>query len=379
MLACSFRRSDAKRLPPELRGLSSQTTMLFPVGPVALLRALRFGLAEFGEMKPLLRRIFLEGNEPVPERLKALVHTLLGAHLARTLAGRGIDHLHVHHGYFASWAGLVAARLLKINFSLTLHGSDLLIRKAWLDVKLAECEFCLTISDYNRARILETYKTDAAKVIVQHLGVEIPRLHAEAIHHGEALRILSVGRLHPVKNHAFLIRACELMRKRGVRLRCDIAGEGPDRPKLQRLVDHLGLTREVHLLGHVPHRLLPEHYRSAHLVVVTSRSEGIPLCLMEAMAHGRIVLAPAITGIPELVIDGVTGFLYQAGSLEDFVRKSTMIWSRTADWEPIRRAGRQHVIEYFNRRSNLEAFAETFIHRLIGIPEGAIDEAALLQ
>ena len=60
-------------------------------------------------------------------------------------------------------------------------------------------------------------------------------------------------------------------------------------------------------------------YRHADVAVLTSRSEGIPLVLMEAMARGRIVLAPAITGVPELVIPGKTGFLYAAGTLKDLV------------------------------------------------------------
>ena len=61
--------------------------------------------------------------------------------------------------------------------------------------------------------------------------------------------------------------------------------------------------------------------------MLTSRSEGIPLVLMEAMARGKIVLAPAITGIPELVIAGKTGFLYEGGSLNDFVTQLLHIWS----------------------------------------------------
>jgi len=68
-------------------------------------------------------------------------------------------------------------------------------------------------------------------------------------------------------------------------------------------------------------------YDRADLVVLTSRSEGIPLVLMEAMARGRIVLAPAITGIPELVIAGKTGFLYEPGSLQDFVARLLFIRS----------------------------------------------------
>ena len=70
---------------------------------------------------------------------------------------RGVDHIHVHHGYFGSWIGMVAARLLGVNFSMTLHGSDLLLNGAYLDTKLKHCRFCVTISEYNRRYILEHF------------------------------------------------------------------------------------------------------------------------------------------------------------------------------------------------------------------------------
>ena len=74
------------------------------------------------------------------------------------------------------------------------------------------------------------------------------------------------------------------------------------------------LEKQVTLLGHVAREQMACYYDRADVVVLTSRSEGIPLVLMEAMARGKIVLAPAITGIPELVIAGKTGFLYEPGS-----------------------------------------------------------------
>jgi glycosyltransferase involved in cell wall biosynthesis len=96
------------------------------------------------------------------------------------------------------------------------------------------------------------------------------------------------------------------------------------------------------------------------MVVLTSKSEGIPLALMEAMAHGRTVLAPAITGIPELVVDGVTGFLYQPGSIEDFATKVETIHNSRPALRTIRYRARRHVLENFNRATNLAEFAELF-------------------
>ena len=88
-----------------------------------------------------------------------------------------------------------------------------------------------------------------------------------------------------------------------------------------------GLEDRVTLLGHLERQQMASLYDRADVVVLTSRSEGLPLVLMEAMARGKIVLAPAITGIPELVVAGKTGFLYDAGSLNGFVTRLLSIRS----------------------------------------------------
>ena len=98
------------------------------------------------------------------------------------------------------------------------------------------------------------------------------------------------------------------------------------------------------------------------MVVLTSRSEGIPLVLMEAMARGKPVLAPAITGIPELVIDGENGFLYSPGSLEDFVARVQSIYGSLATLGDLGRAAREQVQQHFNRDKNLDAFRELFLN-----------------
>ncbi len=299
---------------------------------IILLRALWLSMRRVDRLWSPVARIVFRGREGLLQRFKALVHTGLGACYAAMLEGCGVDHIHVHHGYFGSWIAMVAARLLGVGFSMTLHGSDLLLHGVYLDAKLEGCTFCLTVSEFNRHYILERHPTvDAAKVVVARLGVEISRHATRAVSaagaEGAPLRLLAVGRLHRVKNHAFLVRACGQLRDRGVRFECSIAGEGPEREKLEALIRICDLEGRIRLLGHVPRGRMDSLYDQADAVVLTSRSEGIPLVLMEAMARGKIVLAPAITGIPELVIPGKTGFLYEPGSLEGFVDRVLFIRS----------------------------------------------------
>ena len=143
-------------------------------------------------------------------------------------------------------------------------------------------------------------------------------------------------------------------------IRCLIAGEGPERRRLQRLIDELGLQETVELLGHVPQDELCRYYDEADLVTLTSRSEGIPLTLMEAMARGRLVLAPSITGIPELVKHNETGLLYKPGALEEFVWRIHQIHDNFAAYDSIRQAGRRHVRRHFHLDSNLRTLSNLF-------------------
>jgi len=368
--------------------------VLRPLRGVIVLLALWLCIRHMRRMRPLISRVLFHGWEGPIKRIKALAHTCLGACYAVLLEGRGIKHIHVHHGYLGSWIAMVAARLLGVEFSMTLHGSDLLLHAAYLDTKLENCMFCLTVSEYNRKYILEHFpKVDAERVVVARLGVEVGERLAPPIRRarGDAdrIKLLAVGRLHAVKDHAFLIRACAQLCGRGVNVECAIAGEGPERRNLELLIRKCRLEERVKLLGHVPRERMNSFYDQADVVVLTSRSEGIPLVLMEAMARGKIVLAPAITGIPELVIPGKTGFLYEAGSLDDFVARLLLIRSLMEAPEAsvslgrqlgrIQHAARMQVRENFNRRTRLQFFGDFFLRRVIPQAESVPHEDFVLQ
>src|SRR5437667_6762235 len=191
--------------------------------------------------------------------------------------------------------------------------------------------------------------------------------------------MLAAGRLHMVKDHAFLVRACREFRDRGNQFLCLIAGEGPERHALEQQITALHLEQQVRLLGQLSREDLARYYAMADLVVLTSRSEGIPLVLMEAMAQGKVVLAPGITGIPELVLDGKTGFLYKPGSLDDFVAKVEMIRQAQSNLLTIRCAARQHVEQHFNQKTNVAAFVDVFLDRLNRRTECEPNENPVLQ
>ncbi len=369
VICCSGKRVSPKDLSLAERAFWKETRFFQPLSDDELLRAVRRLASDRHHLWELLRPLLWERGASPIRRIRALGHTVMGAALAEQLAPLSVEHIHAHHGYFASWMALAAARLLGIGFSFTLHGSDLLQRADLLSAKLRACNFCVTVSEFNRQYILRNYpSTPAEKIIVQRLGVDrvlswpTPAPAAEADHRRFCL--LSVGRLHRVKDYRFLIQACATLRDQGLDFICWIVGEGPERPALESQIMASGLQGTVYLIGHVPRIDLPGYYRYADLVVMTSKSEGIPVVLMEAMAHEKLVLAPAITGISELVEHQRTGFLYQPNSLPDFVSAVSWIQGHKNSMAGIQRAAAASIATSYNRQRNLRAFADQFLARV---------------
>lgn len=378
VVPCSVWRTNLPIKQGSNEGSPAFTVIAFQ--PWLLLHAFWLCVAHFTELREFLLRIFRGGSESLPLRARALAHTWLGAKLALQLRDQNVQQIAIHHGYMAAWIGMVAARLLKIPYCLTLHGSDLLRRPTFLDTKLKHCALCFTVSEFNRDYLLQHYlQINPSRVLVHHMGVRVPPSQYSTLEVGDKpFNLLAVGRLHPVKDHAFLVRACAVLKTSGLKLSCRIAGEGPEQRNLSSLIRSLDLDLEVKLLGHMDSSELDALYRGADLTVLTSLSEGIPLTLMEAMALGCPVLAPAITGIPELVLDGKTGFLYKPGSITSFVERVEFLLRTHSALGPVCQAAREHVDSHFNVSKNLQQFGDAFLQQ-IPVPEDLTHADSLLQ
>lgn len=252
----------------------------------------------------------------------------------------------------------------------------------------------MTISEFNRQYILKHYPgISPKKILVLRLGVEVDEpIRPSASRSGtRPFQIFAVGRLHRVKDHAFLIRACSELGNLGIDFDCAIAGDGPERSRLESQIHAVGLHDRVTLLGYVSREEINARFDAADVVVLTSRSEGIPLVLMEAMARGSVVLAPAITGLPELVLRDKAGFLYEPGSMPDFLDRLLKIrslqlaldlhpnGSPSSALEWIRHAAQVHVRHNFNRNKNLQLFGDMFLSRVISPTESPAHANLVLQ
>lgn len=127
-----------------------------------------------------------------------------------------------------------------------------------------------------------------------------------------------------------------------------LVGGGPQEPQLKQLAQQLGIAHRVIFTGRVPHETVQDYYKLIDILVYPRLSMRLtelvtPLKPLEAMAQGKLLIASNVGGHHELIEDGKTGVLFQAGSAHDLAEKTLELLSTPASWPQYRSAGRQFV------------------------------------
>lgn len=239
--------------------------------------------------------------------------------------GCRFDVIDAHYFYPDGVAAARLARRFGKPLVITARGSDLNLiglderaRRRMLDA-CAQAQACVGVSQA-LVEVLRGWGVPQHKLHVIRNGVDLDRFSEQDSGAARARLglpvdvpvVLSVGNLFELKGHALLIEAVALLARDWPTLRLVIAGEGPERERLQQLIAQHGLQERVRLLGAVPNADLPHWYGAADLFALPSSREGLPNVMLEALACGTPVVATAVGGIPE-----VLGGQPDAGALLD--------------------------------------------------------------
>ena len=154
------------------------------------------------------------------------------------------------------------------------------------------------------------------------------------------------------KGHRFLLEAAGRLKARGYRIDYRIAGEGSLKKTLDQTALQLGLEEDVKLLGFVSN--MPGFLADVDIVVLPSLFEGLGGSVLEAMAAGKAVIASRVGGLPELVVDGTTGFLVKPGDVEGL---ANAIAKLAGDRVRIREMGQKGKERLLNQEFTLERMA----------------------
>jgi glycosyltransferase involved in cell wall biosynthesis len=267
------------------------------------------------------------------EAVQLLYHFFAGVGFCRDLRRIGVTHLHSHFTSATNMA-LAASMVGDTPFSFTAHASnDLFVRPILLDEKVARARFVAAESDYAQryldsvtgfrfSRKLHRVYNGVEQLDAARMHVTTERPFNDSSPAPGRRRIVSVGSLVAAKGHATLIHVCARLQARGQSFHCRIIGEGPERPTLERLILEQNLENCVELVGALALDGVYAELRQADVFVLLTEigpsgyRDGLPTVILEAMAAGLPVLATSLSGIPEMVLDGVTGLLVRERDVE---------------------------------------------------------------
>jgi N-acetyl-alpha-D-glucosaminyl L-malate synthase BshA len=230
-----------------------------------------------------------------------------------------LDLLHVHYAIPHSISALLAQQMTttrRLPFITTLHGTDITLvgaDRSYFPItkfSIERSDGITTISEFMRARTVDFFGvSNPIEVIHNFVNCSMYRPDPEAQREGRK-RILHISNFRPVKRVLDCIQAFAQVRKH-VDAELVLAGDGPDRGSAERLARDLGVQKDVRFLGKQDHmeRLIPQ----MHALHLPSETEAFGLAALEAMACGVPPVATRAGGVPDLITDGVDGFMEPVG------------------------------------------------------------------
>ena len=236
--------------------------------------------------------------------------------LYRYLRDQRIDVLHCHM-YHAAVKGAWIGRLAGVSAILVSeHGKNTWKRwwhhlferqvvSRWIKTRVAVSE------DIRRIRIEQDgAPPDSVLVYPNAVNTNVPVIDTTAV----PKKLGSLGRLVDAKDFGVLLNAVRILIDKGYDIKTEIAGEGPEREKLGQTIDELGLFDAVSMPGV---RNASEFLFGLDIFVMSSKREGVPVALLEAMAHGLPIVATSVGGIPEVLEQDRQGLLSPASDPQD--------------------------------------------------------------
>jgi len=292
---------------------------------------------------------------------------LTAARVARSLLRARAQHIHAHFVDTPTQIAMYASAMTGIPFTCTAHANDLFRHGLLLREKAQRASKLLTVSHYNR-QWLEQQGVDPRCIDVVRCASGIGTVPSPAARpRTGAYRIGTLCSLVERQGVDDLLRATALLLRSGCApLRLLVAGDGPQRSRLQALADQLGIHAQVDFVATIAHHALAPWIGSLDLFVSAGKADhdgegdGIPVALMEAMSLGIPVVATRISGVPELVIDGHTGYLAEPAQPESLAARIDQAMAEPERARAIGRSARTHVQREFGREVNLRRLLSHF-------------------
>jgi len=229
------------------------------------------------------------------------------------------SHVHVHFGTNAATVALLANEYGGVSYSLTLHGAEEWDKPEFIHIamKVARARFVAAISNFARAQACRwSDPSHWHKIHIVRCGVDTRHLDHELEPIAEDGPFLCVGRFSPAKAHLLLLDVISRLSKEGRYFRVELIGDGPLRRRVEERIEQDGLGHLVRVVGALSEEEVVREVLASRCMLLPSFIEGLPVTLLESLALARPVVASRVAGVPEVVEDGVNGWLVTPGSVD---------------------------------------------------------------
>lgn len=280
----------------------------------------------------------------------------------------GVQHVHAHFGTNSAAVAMLCRVLGGPTYSFTVHGPEEFDKAGpiSLSAKLRNALFTIAVSDFGRSQLWRHCPaSDWSKVHVIRCGVDraFTQIACEGV--PETPRLVCVGRLCEQKGQLLLIEAAAELNRGGQRFELVLVGDGELRGELESAISRHGLRAHVTITGWQSAAQVRGHIQGSRAFVLPSFAEGLPVVIMEALAMCRPVISTWVAGIPELVTDGVHGWLTPAGALQPLVAAMRdALTAAPARLDGMGRAGRARVLDAHDGDRNARALNALFAEAL---------------
>jgi colanic acid/amylovoran biosynthesis glycosyltransferase len=332
-----------------------------------LLRALAFFVLRVPSRVLACLGIVLNSLSRPQYALKVIYILLSSMRLAYRFQNAEIELVQADFLHTEALAARFLKSLLGLPYSLTVYTVFTHYPRRVIDELVGGAS--LLVADTIQAReFLETKGVRPERIHVIRNGVsmsEFPQRSGREIS-GPPI-ILGVGSLVPKKGFHVLLSACALLRQRGAEFRCVIIGDGGERKRLDDLIEELGLSGLVEMVGYVSlSELRTWYYRAAvfampSIVTVEGQTDGLPTVVIEAMASGLPVVGTETAGIPEVIRDGVNGFLVPVNAPEPMTDRIRTLLERKDLRESFGSEGRRLIEREFSLERKVVALCELIL------------------
>jgi colanic acid/amylovoran biosynthesis glycosyltransferase len=293
--------------------------------------------------------------------------------LVAEMAKEKFDIIHCHFGPNGNKVMVLKKLGYSAKLVVTFHGYDITVflRQKGVDVykQLLELADMFTYNSDATKRIISEFNCPSEKMVKLPMGVHLDRIQFSERMVGPdgVIRLLSVGRLVEMKGREYAIRAVARVLKKHPNIDYSIVGDGPERSKLEKLINELDAGDNIHIMGWINTVELDRLYQTCHLFVHPSvtasdgNMEGQGVVLVESQAAGIPILATQHNAFLETVNDGLSGYLVPERDVDALAERLEYMLLHQNEWPQMGQKGREHAMKYDIERLNdvlIELYAQ---------------------